>query len=212
MSTIRIDHDFLGAAFFYGTLMSPSILFRVIHGTPNPPTYLTNPYTSTPALLPHHRRHRVRHADYPGVLPSSTPTASVRGTLVRGLTFEDIRRLDIFEGSEYERRRVKVRVLTPTPKATDEKKAGAEGAEGSRVEETEGEEVECETYIWIADAEDLELQEWDFAEFVREKMRFWVGGDEFAGRESFRRVFLILLFALLLWLRFHAGMKADLEF
>jgi hypothetical protein len=57
-------------------------------------------------------------------------------------------------------------------------------------ENKEGEEVEAETYIWIAGAPRLEAEEWDFAEFAREKMKRWVGteaGDTdegFQGRQS----------------------------
>lgn len=48
-------------------------------------------------------------------------------------------------------------------------------------------QVEAETYVWIGGEERLEEREWDFAEFQREKMRFWVGeeGDgEYAGELS----------------------------
>lgn len=51
----------------------------------------------------------------------------------------------------------------------------------------EGEEVLAETYVWTAGGESLEDSEWDFAEFQREKMRFWVGSEgegEYAGRPS----------------------------
>lgn len=70
-------------------------------------------------------------------------------------------RLDIFEGDEYARRRVRLRVLS-------------EDGRG------EGEEVEAETYVWVAGREKLEGGEWDFEAFRREKMRDWVGG----GREA----------------------------
>jgi hypothetical protein len=117
----------------------------------------------------------VKSADYPAILPSSA-TSSVRGTLVTGLTDGDIWRLDIFEGSEYTRRKVMVKVLNQ--------------------DDGEGEEVEAETYIWVAGAHRLEEQEWDFDEFVKEKMGRWVGGDEmgegadegFQGKHLTRRV------------------------
>lgn len=54
----------------------------------------------------------------------------------------------------------------------------------------EGEEVDAESYIWIAGAGELESEEWDFAEFVRDKMSRWVGREAaetdegFAGRPS----------------------------
>ena len=46
------------------------------------------------------------------------------------------------------------------------------------------EEVEAETYLWIGGEARLEEREWDFEEFQREKMRFWVGEEasgEYAG-------------------------------
>ncbi|KAM0723554.1 hypothetical protein Q7P37_000541 [Cladosporium fusiforme] len=143
------------SAFFYGTLMAPSVLHRVCHGSTSPsnPIYATHNLKTTPALLPSHRRHRVKRADYPAILPHAT--SSVRGTYVTGLTASDMWRLDIFEGPEYERVRVKCRVLN----------SGGE----------EGEEVEAEAYLWIGGEEQLEEREWDFDEFQREKMRFWVG-------------------------------------
>lgn len=77
----------------------------------------------------------------------------------------------MFEGDEYSREKVKVKVL---------KEVGNESGEGN----IEGEEVEAETYIWIAGEERLEDSEWDFAEFQKEKMRYWVGAEgvgEYAG-------------------------------
>ncbi|KAF2153492.1 hypothetical protein K461DRAFT_278302 [Myriangium duriaei CBS 260.36] len=148
--------------FFYGTLLSPSILSRVIHGPSNPTFTPSNTYIlNTPAVLPSHQRHRVRHADYPAIIPSALPTASVRGTLASHLTDMDVRRLDIFEGDEYTRRRVTVRT-------------------------EKGDEVQAETYIWTAGRERLENEEWDFDAFVREKMKFWLGGE--TGRKEFGAV------------------------
>ena len=90
----------------------------------------------------------------------------MRGTYVEGLTDGDIWRLDIFEGEEYERRRVRCRVLRD--------------GEG---EGEEGEEVEAETYVWKEEGRELlEMGEWDFEVFRREKMGRWVGGSgEFDG-------------------------------
>ena len=149
--------------------MALPVLHRVCHGTSNPSTFQKSLLTIQPALLPHYRRHKVRGCDYPAIMATSSsfPTSSsaetgagdcVRGTYVTGLTDGDIWRLDIFEGDEYKRKRVQVRVL-----------------------ET-GEEVEAETYVWIAGRARLEEEEWDFGEFVREKMGRWVGcGQEYEG-------------------------------
>lgn len=135
----------------------------------------------------------------------------VRGTLVTGLTDGDVWRLDIFEGAEYVRRGVRVSVLrqdkrTASSTATTassssssslpyDKSGEGEGEGGMgdisvpEAENVEAEEVDAETYIWVAGAHRLEAEEWDFAEFVREKMGRWVGGDAadegFRGRQSF---------------------------
>lgn len=164
-------------AFFYGTLMAPPVLHRVIWGSQSPPTPAhASLLRIRPAILHAHQRRKVRHADYPAILPSA-PESEVRGTLVQGLTDGDIWRLDIFEGSEYERHSVKVKAL--------ETKGSAGGEEHKHVE---GEEIDAQTYIWTAGAHRLEAEEWDFDHFVKEKMSRWVGkeaADEgFQGRAS----------------------------
>ncbi|KAE8380796.1 AIG2-like protein [Aspergillus bertholletiae] len=184
--------------FFYGTLMAPQILHRVIHGSPDPEPWQKALLTIRPAILHGYRRYRVRGADYPGIVaaerkttPSDTDsnangTAAVLGTVVSGLTDGDIHRLDIFEGAEYEKGKVKVRILRESlsdkdgePDGTDTDRhlmdvldaAGAEFAD-------EGEEVDAATYVWIAGENALEDGEWDFEAFKRDKMAWWVGADE----------------------------------
>jgi hypothetical protein len=81
-------------------------------------------------------------------------------------------RLDLFEGEEYERVKVRATVLTTV---------GDERGEGN----VEGEEIEVETYVWLAEKEALEEREWDIKEFQQQKMRFWVGEEgeaEYAGK------------------------------
>jgi hypothetical protein len=90
------------SAFFYGTLMHPLILKRVIG---NDGSHLK----ICPAVLLDHTRHHVRNEAYPGVLPYSKSEAffdkpldkderSVRGSLVTGLSESDMKLLDYFEG------------------------------------------------------------------------------------------------------------------
>ncbi|KAH7413902.1 AIG2-like family-domain-containing protein [Phaeosphaeria sp. MPI-PUGE-AT-0046c] len=161
-------------AFFYGTLMAPPVLHRVIWGSPTPPTAAhASLLRIQPAILHAHQRHKVKHADYPAILPTpSSPSSSVRGTLVEGLTDGDIWRLDIFEGGEYARRKVHVRVLEQQENGSN----------------AEADEVEAETYIWTAGADRLEADEWDFAEFVRDKMGRWVGSEGVQVDEGFKDV------------------------
>ncbi|KAF5130962.1 hypothetical protein E5D57_007311 [Metarhizium anisopliae] len=68
-------------------------------------------------------------------------------------------KLDYFEGSEYERRTVKVQVLV---------KDGGE--------EVLGPEKSASVYVFLKPNE-LERGEWDFEEFRREKMKLWTRGD-----------------------------------
>ncbi|KAL8695994.1 MAG: hypothetical protein Q9201_007877 [Fulgogasparrea decipioides] len=143
--------------------MEPLVLYRVIYGTSNPSAFQKSLLHIRPAILHTHCRHKVINRDYPAIIPSTN--GSVRGTYVHGLTDGDIFRLDIFEGDEYERVKVKIRVLD------------VEGdVEGNG--NVEGEQVEVETYVWIAGEECLESGEWDFGEFRREKMGNWIGSRE----------------------------------
>ncbi|KAK5938137.1 hypothetical protein PMZ80_009726 [Knufia obscura] len=163
-------------AFFYGTLMAPPVLHRVIYGTTTPEPWQSSLTTVRPALLQGYTRHKVKHADYPAILPHSTtppekepstPLPSVRGTLVTGLTDGDIWRLDIFEGDQYTRQKVRVQILKDTAldEVVDEKDLEAH---------VQG-EAEAETYIWTSPRGELESEEWDFEMFKREKMWAWVG-------------------------------------
>src|ERR1700712_5751731 len=98
--------------------MSPAVMRRVIHGPDLPDSTtrtLPNTLTFTPAILSGFQRHRVIGADYPGIVP--TPESTVRGSLVTGLTDGDMFRLDIFEGDEYSRRKVRVRAIVGTAAA-----------------------------------------------------------------------------------------------
>ncbi|KAL9594344.1 MAG: hypothetical protein Q9219_007080 [cf. Caloplaca sp. 3 TL-2023] len=150
------DHS----AFFYGTDVEPQILYRVCYGSSTPTSLQKSLLKIRPAILHQHCRHRVLGRDYPAIIPS--PHGSVRGTHVQGLTDGDIFRLDIFEGEEYERRKVKIRILE---------------IEGDQQDQgiTEAEAVDVDTYIWVAGGDKLEEGEWDIGKFRREKMQRWVG-------------------------------------
>ncbi|KAJ5181188.1 hypothetical protein N7472_011148 [Penicillium cf. griseofulvum] len=170
--------------FFYGTLMAPQILHRVIHGQANPEPWQKAMLRFQPAILHGYRRHRVQGADYPGIVavpetqsetektsaPNPHSGTSVMGTLVSGLTDGDIHRLDRFEGSEYEKKQVIVRTLRE-----------ALGGENKHVVLSvlmRGEEVSAVTYVYTAGKDMLEDAEWDFESFKRDKMAWWVGADE----------------------------------
>lgn len=150
------------AAFFYGTLMAPTVLWRVIHGTPNPHEFQKQQTTSSAALLAGYERRKVKYCDYPAITPCEG--GNVRGLLVTGLKDMDLVHLDTFEGNQYTRQMVKVKVLKDL--AADEKAAETASEEDKT--------VETETYVWSS-RDALESKEWDFAEFQREKIHRWDG-------------------------------------
>jgi len=94
-------------------------------------------------------------------------------------------RLDLFEGDEYARR--KIRVMVDMEVEVEE---SAPVTTLRHVQETgkgkdeQQEELEAETYIWIAGQHRLEDTEWDFDEFVREKMWRWAPGEGAGGQED----------------------------
>ena len=142
-----------------GTLMAPEVLTRVIYGVTNHPN--VNRLTIRPALLTGYRRHRVLGCDYPAII--SHENSTVRGSYVTGLTDADLLRLDIFEGSQYTREVVTVKVFENVELKDDV------------ADDAEGEQLTAETYVWKPGQGDLEDQEWDFEHFKKEKMRRWMG-------------------------------------
>ncbi|RPA86171.1 hypothetical protein BJ508DRAFT_411364 [Ascobolus immersus RN42] len=168
--------------FFYGTLMVPSVLTRVIYGTTRPEPYQTKDLRIRPAVLSDFVRRKVRYADYPGIVPEKGST--VRGTLVEGLTEWDMKRLDAFEGSEYKLGNVRVHVVgREAPVITSEGVINQD----RDWKDPEGEaDVEALTYIYSAGAHRLEPEPWDFNHFIKERLYLWAGDDsaEYAGESS----------------------------
>ncbi|KAI8657652.1 putative gamma-glutamylcyclotransferase [Fusarium keratoplasticum] len=143
-------------AFFYGTLMAPEVFFSVCYGDKNPPKVIKDLHTFTPAILEGYCRHRVQFADYPGVIAEKGHT--VLGIYATGLTDANVQKLDNFEGSEYTKTAVQVKLM---------KKDGDKTSEGER--------KETSVYVFNNPSH-LEKVEWDFEEFRKEKMQFWTRG------------------------------------
>ncbi|TFK40393.1 hypothetical protein BDQ12DRAFT_648908 [Crucibulum laeve] len=172
------------SGFFYGTLMHPKILKKVIKNEGEHLQFCS-------ALLLDYTRHEVMHADYPGIVPYSKGKAlfdrelsqeerSVRGTLVTGLTHHDMRLLNLFEGREYDLLPASVHPLSalapvsthsisalsipehppPLPPLSDLPPA-----------------VPCEVYVYKF-LDGLNPRLWDFEHFVRNNAWKWHGGEE----------------------------------
>ena len=171
--------------------MAPQILNRVLNRTSSSQHDLE----VKPALLHGCERRRVKDADYPGIIPSpsssnSSNTSSVLGTLVSNITPSDIVRLDRFEGPEYLKKSVKVRVLHESVSVGGRRegsvaKPGGEhlrdvldaASVGGKGEGQEGEEVDALAYVFVDGEDNLESAEWDFETFKREKLPVWLGGS-----------------------------------
>ena len=78
--------------FCYGTLQLPEVMKAVTGQT----------YHGVNARLPGYAIYRVKEALYPGIIES--PDHETSGILYRGVSDEDLKLLDLFEGELYERR------------------------------------------------------------------------------------------------------------
>ncbi|KAK6205694.1 transcription-associated protein 1 [Pestalotiopsis sp. IQ-011] len=155
--------DGTDTAFFYGTLMAAEVFFTVCYrNSPVDVKVLKSLHTFRPAVLHGYCRRRVKNCDYPGIV--ADPVHEVRGVVVTGLTSANVYHLDYFEGSEYERRKVSVKLLS---------KVGEDDGKGN-VEA--GEDVEASVYVF-KHPDYLEEREWDFHEFRTQKMKAWTRED-----------------------------------
>ncbi|KAI9446148.1 hypothetical protein H4582DRAFT_2163881 [Lactarius indigo] len=171
------------SAFFYGTLMHPKILKRVLG---NDASHLK----ICPSILLNYTRHKVKNADFPAILPCERSKAllgreltseenCVRGTLVSGLTAEDIALLDdmhllLFRGQHYVRLQVLVHPLGPFASVPVD--TTASGAVDSPIladlpplptTSKLAQAVPAQTYVWCLRDIYLDKELWSFDEFVR---------------------------------------------
>jgi hypothetical protein len=141
--------------------MAPEVFYTVCYPPDLSRDLLNKLHTFTPALLHDHCRHRIISAEYPGVIKEEG--ASVLGVYATGLTDANMEKLDHFEGDEYERVKVKVKLLTFVK-------------DGDRREQLEGDEKSTNVYLFRF-PDQLERGEWDFEHFRKEKMSRWTRAD-----------------------------------
>ena len=142
--------------------MAPEVFFTVCYRLRRPSAELVEQHTFQEAMLHGYTRHRVQGQDYPAIIADAAEGACVRGMLAAGITEANMLRLDIFEGSEYERRTVDVDITVEGVKKT----------------------VKAQVYVFTNPGR-LEHREWDFDEFRREKMHRWARADlTFAGEQK----------------------------
>ncbi|KAK1778236.1 AIG2-like family-domain-containing protein [Copromyces sp. CBS 386.78] len=161
VQTSAQSDDGVHCAFFYGTLMVPDVFYTVCYNSKTVPDVIASQHKFTPAILHGYSRRRVKWADYPGITEDAGH--SVFGMFAEGLTKANLGKLDYFEGAEYQRRTVKVKLLD---------KVGDVTGEGN----VEGEEREAQVYVFMP-TQHLEEKEWDLEEFKRDKLKLWTRGD-----------------------------------
>lgn len=98
------------------------------------------------AILSDHVRQRLPNLDYPGLIRREG--SSVAGIVVSGVTDEQLDRLDLFEGDEYQRKAVEVRLVASTAM------------------------IACQAYIYM-DPNTVLAESWDFQEFETFKSHRW---------------------------------------
>lgn len=170
--------------FFYGTLVHPKILARVI-GNDGAHLEIQN------GVLDGAKLFHVKEEEYPGLLRCES--SAVKGTLVRGLTASDLRCLDAFEGDEYTRLPVSIipdplsRVESNSNRITNAGTAPLHAILSNltkgRIESLcanarEADKVEAEVYTWTAGREKLEEKVWEFDVFAQTHAANWVGEGE----------------------------------
>jgi gamma-glutamylcyclotransferase (GGCT)/AIG2-like uncharacterized protein YtfP len=120
--------------FVYGSLMYLPVWAQVVNGV----------YPCLNAVAKGFQRHAVPGETYPAMVENSS--AQVQGLVWLNVLHADLKRLDEFEGPEYERREIEV------------------------VLNTSGESMRADTYIWLTPSA-LTDALWSVAEFEAEGMQ-----------------------------------------
>ncbi|CAG8498909.1 10301_t:CDS:2 [Scutellospora calospora] len=129
------------SCFFYGSLVSPEVIRRVLSDNGNE-KITVDLNSGAPAVLKGYKRHKVRGAWYPAIIKSKDD--ETKGVVFKGLTYNDLLKLDYYEGDQYKRVNVEVFVNNST------------------------DPIPTQTYVWIASNDLLENEDWSFDEFKKQ--------------------------------------------
>ncbi|KAF9921340.1 hypothetical protein FBU30_008678 [Linnemannia zychae] len=151
--------------FFYGSLMNEKVLNAVTRPGPD-----SNVLYSVKATVQGYTRFTYHNQPYPGMIPSKDPQELVEGLLVFGHTPLELARLDQFEGSEYPRSILPVRLLSSVPSSytIDGRVQGYEA----------GETIDAFVYLFTGPLEHLDLNRpWDYEKFKQDHVKDWMTVD-----------------------------------
>ncbi len=115
--------------FTYGTLMHPEIWNSLI----------TTEYVALPFTIYNYVQRRLQGRHYPGLIPKKN--GIVTGILYSNLNVSDLKKLDDFEGEEYQR------IMLPLSATIDV--------------------PDIETYLYIGDKTLILGEDWDFDLFIK---------------------------------------------
>lgn len=125
--------------FVYGTLQYPEILKKLTGKS----------FVSKPAVLNHFKRHKVKNAEYPAIVPKHG--AQTAGMLIENVDELSLKAIDFYEGDEYEKTIVNV--------ISDDI------------------ENKAYTYVWIAGDNHLDDEDWDKAYFEKKYLELYIGSN-----------------------------------
>lgn len=98
-----IKHKIHYSLFFYGTLRSLEVRKAVIGES-------SDHHNTSSGDLFKHKVYKVKNANYPLIKYTNNEVDVVRGLLINNITFEELKKLDKFEGKNYFRQFVKVNI------------------------------------------------------------------------------------------------------
>jgi len=125
--------------FVYGTLISDTVWKTIVRGA----------YAFALAKLPGYARKKIQGEVYPAMFPH--PGSIVEGRVYFDLSEEDLRRLDFFEGEQYERTEVVVECVSDSSA------------------------INCCAYLFKPRYHDLLLSEdWSFEEFLQKGLNVFL--------------------------------------
>ncbi|CAG8450207.1 9574_t:CDS:2 [Acaulospora colombiana] len=136
------------ACFFYGSLMFPKVLLRVLEGGRQKDDGPIVVEEGIPATLKGYKRLRVLGASYPALIKDND--SETQGILIKGLTSGNVSTLDHYEGDQYTRINVEVFPNNSRDRGQSE------------------DLISAQTYLWISSSDFLEDQDWDKEEFEKQ--------------------------------------------
>ena len=122
--------------FVYGTLLFPEITEKLTGKS----------FETLPAILKGYKMYCVKDCDYPAII--NEEGAETKGKILLNIDDFDLKILSVYEGDEYEWRKIKVLCNDKLEDAI--------------------------TFVWSNGVDRLESRGWDFADFQKERLEYYL--------------------------------------